>query len=59
MMDSQPNSLDNVSNTSDTEMVQEFGGADDHDEQEENVNTNRKRKRYHRHTPHQIQELEA
>ncbi|XP_055801294.1 homeobox-leucine zipper protein HDG2-like [Solanum dulcamara] len=59
IMDSQPNSMDNVSNTSETEMVQEFDDADDHDEQEENVNTNRKRKRYHRHTPHQIQELEA
>ncbi|KAH0706743.1 hypothetical protein KY289_011819 [Solanum tuberosum] len=59
MMDSQPNSMDSGSNTSDTAMAQELGGDDHHDDQEEGVNTTRKRKRYHRHTQHQIQELEA
>lgn len=65
MMDSQVESMDMVSNTSESEVPQDFGtksgnsGGADHAEQEEAVNTTKKRKRYHRHSQHQIQELEA
>ncbi|KAJ8527850.1 hypothetical protein K7X08_015301 [Anisodus acutangulus] len=70
MMDSQLHSTDMVSNTSESEMPHEDFGSKSgdntnegnyvgDDEQEEDVNNKKKRKRYHRHTHHQIQELEA
>ncbi|XP_015060726.1 homeobox-leucine zipper protein HDG2-like [Solanum pennellii] len=60
MMDNQPNSMENVTNTLDTSIGQDLGGGDDHnDDQEEGETATGKRKRYHRHTQHQIQELEA
>ncbi|MCD9637830.1 Homeobox-leucine zipper protein roc2 [Datura stramonium] len=63
MIDNQVQSMD-ISNSSESEMPQDFGGnaGGDNggdDEPEEDVNNNRKRKRYHRHTQRQIQELEA
>ncbi|XP_009766038.1 homeobox-leucine zipper protein HDG2-like [Nicotiana tabacum] len=68
MMDSQLHSLDMLSNTSESEMPrlssEDFGsksgneGNSGGDEQDVN-NKSLKRKRYHRHTQHQIQELEA
>ncbi|XP_060209578.1 homeobox-leucine zipper protein HDG2-like [Lycium barbarum] len=71
MMNSQLHSMDMVSNTSESEMPQEFGTAsgdnnnegdyigDDEHEEEDATNNKKKRKRYHRHTQRQIQELEA
>lgn len=60
-MDNQPNSMENVTNTLDTSIGQDLGGGDDdhNDDQEEGETATGKRKRYHRHTQHQIQELEA
>ncbi|XP_009611623.1 homeobox-leucine zipper protein HDG2-like isoform X1 [Nicotiana tomentosiformis] len=69
MMDSQLHSLDMLSNTSESEMPrlssEDFGsksgneGNSAGDEQDVNNKSLNKRKRYHRHTQHQIQELEA
>lgn len=68
-MDSQLHSLDMLSNTSESEMPrlssEDFGsksgneGNSAGDEQDVNNKSLNKRKRYHRHTQHQIQELEA
>ncbi|CAN4094180.1 unnamed protein product [Withania somnifera] len=59
MMDSQVESMDLVSNTSESEVPQGNSSGADQQEEEEAVNTTKKRKRYHRHSQHQIQELEA
>ncbi|KAK4344166.1 hypothetical protein RND71_037260 [Anisodus tanguticus] len=69
MMDSQLHSTDMVSNTSESEMPHEDFGSKSGDntnegnyvgdDEQEDVNNKKKRKRYHRHTHHQIQELEA
>lgn len=66
MIDVQVHSLDISNNTSESDVPQDIGtksgnsgGDADHAEQDEDANNSRKRKRYHRHTQHQIQELEA